>query len=629
MADLGYVRALLFWLGLAGLLAIGRIWPAESPFEAISLWWVACVAGASGSVVGCVLGHVGQDRPGASRWRIRAWVLTAASVALVRGLTSGPEFAAVITTRHRGLAARWQTFVVEGASWPGSRCRVRARGASGQSVRLLLAPELCPLASGDGLLILSRDLVPRLDPVLNRGGPQFSPRHAWVVGRGEGVAHSLAQLRQVAWQASRGADGRAFVVASTLGLSGALPPQRRNQLRRAGLGHLIAISGLHVGLAALFVFRGLLRVLGHLAHGVRVATLLSWVPVVAYVWATGAGPPAVRAAVMLAVCSVGGLLGRPTHGLTVLALACTMMLVANPGWVTQPGFQLSVAAMAVLVRTDSDAGVLRISWQLSWALAPLAWFHFGRAEGYGVLSNMVAIPVFSLWVLPTSLLAAAAIVVGVEPAVALDIPGAGAELLIELAARVAGWPSVPRWVWLVAAGVFLVVRLVRPVAWVRRWAPSRLACLAILVMAGVPGRMGPAESDFEWAAMGSARHASVVIASPHRGGPVCVVEPAGAPQRWPARLDAMGLPVPVAVADLASGRPHLLALRDVLVGLERFSSDPASCAERPEAALVSAALRRCNRIVGGRSWVRASRSGRLECRVPSGWVTLEHGLVTK
>src|SRR5690606_10451705 len=134
-----------------------------------------------------------------------------------------------------------------------------------------------------------------------------------------------------------------FVVASVIGQPAALAPERRADLRRAGLGHVVAVSGMNVAVAAALVQGPLLRIGMVLGVPLAAAALLAWLPVLAYLGVTGGEPPALRAAVMFGLAQFATLSGRPTHGLTTLALTAAAMLAWRPAWALDPGLHLSLA----------------------------------------------------------------------------------------------------------------------------------------------------------------------------------------------------------------------------------------------------------------------------------------------
>ena len=104
----------------------------------------------------------------------------------------------------------------------------------------------------------------------------------------------------------------ALVAASAAGMRQALSPTDREELRRAGMGHLIAVSGLHVALVGLLVQSSIRRVCAFLSVSSRGGLLLSWFALWAFVAFSGANPPAVRAAVMVTLLGVGEWIGRPS-----------------------------------------------------------------------------------------------------------------------------------------------------------------------------------------------------------------------------------------------------------------------------------------------------------------------------
>src|SRR5690606_891576 len=107
---------------------------------------------------------------------------------------------------------------------------------------------------------------------------------------------------QRAWVESRGDGAASLVMAAGLGLRAALDPEQREHLRAAGLGHLIAVSGLHIAIAAVWL-QFLARRLAP-SNPAR-ACVIAWLPLWGYVGLTGAAASAVRAAVMLTLVDLG------------------------------------------------------------------------------------------------------------------------------------------------------------------------------------------------------------------------------------------------------------------------------------------------------------------------------------
>lgn len=497
---------------------------------------------------------------------------------------------------------------VEGASTPaGARCEVVV-GPQGSSERWLLQvdPAQCPLTGGQDLWIRSGDLSvaggPRWpgdepgDPRRRGVDRSFAVRRVWPASASPGgYWAAVAAARQAGEAAARGAPDRGFVIAAVLGLPAALPPERREDLRAAGLGHLVAVSGMNVAVAALLLRGPLLRLGLLLGGGLTLGCALAWLPVAAYVGLTGAAAPAMRAAVMFTLVQLGALWGRPGHGYTLLALASAGLLACRPGWALDAGFQLSVAAMAVLVRPlrtgEGAPGLLKQSWEVAWVTCPIGLVHFGEASAWGVLTNLVAVPVFTIWVLPLGALGCLLWPwLGAE---ALAPAAWGGQVVLDVAAVVGELPAVPVWGLGLAAGVCVGIRLVRP-----RWPmPGFAAAGATIAAALWAGPRVAPERPPAWFAVGGSRQPALVV--PHEvTGDACVRDPGLHPGAWVGLLAALGYR---GVAEISASRgedpPHVVAVRAEIVaaGLWR----PTGGCEFPAIKPVRAAVKACLQRVGG------------------------------
>jgi ComEC/Rec2-related protein len=541
----------------------------------------------------------------------------------------------------RGQAEGLRELEIVGASFTGRACEVTAR-EPGRGVRVWLsAPvEACPLSQGQRVVVRAGGI--RLaEHVRLPGG--VDPRRL-VTARGAAVAVAVdalwtvepptstywqwvAAVRHRAWQWTRGDDAASFVVASALGVRVALSPSRRADVRRAGLGHLIAVSGLHVALAAWFVHVSCLRVAALLGRPPTWGVIASWLPLAGYVGLTGASPPAVRAALMLVLFGLGIVVGRPAHGLHVLAVAAAVMLLARPAWALDPGFQLSLAAMAALVRAPADTGLLGHSWRISWAILPVSSIYFGETGAYSVVSNLVAIPLFTLWVLPAALVGFF-LTAWLGP-VALVPAARGAEIVLDLSAAIAELPPVS----LGAATLVAVLGLV-VLPWarrhpsLRRLAPPWLASMAtIAAWAWVTSR--PTVDPGAWLAVGKPRvHAVVAVASDEMGRFGCLRGTTLGAAAWLRVFDELGIDR-IAAVDPIDARepenaPHLRALRKAFQRERRWGGDAASC-RQPDAETVALALERCSkRIGGGRSVVLApTEHAPMRCFVAGAFEAME------
>lgn len=534
---------------------------------------------------------------------------------------------------HGGVAARapgpfpeGQGLVmleVSGASMPrGGHCEVEVRPVgSAQRWRLRVDPARCPLSQGQSLWVSAGDLSSPATPRWPGDGagrspePMFQAEQVWLAtGASGGYWDAVARLRDAGDAAARGAPARGFVLAAVLGLPAALPPAMRSDLRRAGLGHLVAVSGMNVAVAALLLRAPLLRLGLWLGGSPALGSALAWLPVAAYVGLTGAAAPAVRAAVMFTLVQLGVLCGRPAHGMTTLALAAAGLLAWWPAWARDPGFQLSMAAMAVLLRPvapgEASPGLLAQSWQVTWATCPIGLLHFGHAGVWGVLSNLVAVPVFTLWVAPLGTIGC---LVWPWTGPWVLTPAAwGGQLILDLAAVLARAPEVPI-DWLIAAAVVMLVSWWARRGW-RCWLPGPWICGATII-AAIWSRPAVGPTPPKWFAVGGAREYALVVPAVDRSL-ACIRDPNLYPEGWPPLLRALGYR---GVAGLAIRKgedpPHVVELRTELAREGMWL--PGVC-EDVEIA-VRPALKACLARTGQSS--AAVRVGP-ECYVGGAWASL-------
>ena len=237
---------------------------------------------------------------------------------------------------------------------------------------------------------------------------------------------SLASALQRAMPAPESGLAQALL----LGIRTELPAGVKDSFRTAGMSHLLAISGLHVGIVLA------------LALGVGSATLGNGNPLVIFgamatVWVyavmSGLDPPVVRAAIMGSLALVQGLTGRGMRGLTALVLAAGVMVCADPTLLTSLSFQLSFTAMAgvivglplitlfsgavATISGGANTGASRwlqygltlllasivISTTTTLATVPLIAMHFGEIPVMSVPATILAMPA-----MPMALVAAAA-----------------------------------------------------------------------------------------------------------------------------------------------------------------------------------------------------------------------------
>jgi competence protein ComEC len=321
------------------------------------------------------------------------------------------------------------------------------------------------------------------------------------------------RIRQAMERAGVKGDPRAILGALVLGEREAVGQQLRRTFARAGVSHLLAVSGLHLTLLAggvLLVLRRLLLRVPWLARRTdvrRVAAPLAVLAAVAYTVLTGAAPSTVRACVMSCACFLGLCCARRPDLTRPLGLAAVLLIAADPLNLLRPGFQLSFAAVIGIglaaSRRPHGSGLLAGVRSLALATlaatlitAPVVAHHFHEVSWVGLLTNLVAIPATTFVLLPLALIGA---VLGLIHPIAgkplLVAAGWAADGLHRLCAvagghdaAILGWS--PSWLTTVACCLAVLAVLLRT----RRRAWLALAALVFVVSAGQAAmrRLSPA-----------------------------------------------------------------------------------------------------------------------------------------
>ncbi len=326
-----------------------------------------------------------------------------------------------------------------------------------------------------------------------------------------------------------GGDGASLVKAVTLGERQGIDDAQWTAFRRSGTSHLVAISGLHIGLVFGFVFTTislLSRLCPMLLRHVpaqRMAAIVALPPTVFYAHLAGFSLPTQRAALMLAVFYIAYLLGRRVMGWHTVCIALAAVVLLDPFATLSQGFWLSFGAVGAIVlyanrrrvanaASDGIGSPLRFgghmasiarSWLLvqcavSVAVVPMAGLFFDQLSLASPLFNLVAIPWFSVAVVPPALLGVLAWLADL-PAMAaacLSLSAQGADVMQEVLTVA----SKPAFVSLdcgpvEVARLVLVLILVAGVVAKRRDVP--LAALSLAMLIAVDRVSPPPDGAFE------------------------------------------------------------------------------------------------------------------------------------
>lgn len=212
-------------------------------------------------------------------------------------------------------------------------------------------------------------------------------------------------------------EGMALIKALTLGDKSAISSQQWSVLSKTGTNHLMAISGLHIGLLAgmvyWLVFKSWLRFPSMRYSAPQIAAIISLMAAFFYAAMAGFAIPTQRALIMLAVLSVTILLRRNVRVLNVLASAFLLVILLNPLAVLSVGFYLSFLAVFYIIYAFSSRlgretryiTSLKIHWVVALGLLPSLLLFFQQVSIISPIANMLAVPIVSFIVVPVSLLA--------------------------------------------------------------------------------------------------------------------------------------------------------------------------------------------------------------------------------
>lgn len=325
-------------------------------------------------------------------------------------------------------------------------------------------------------------------------------------GHGPGLAVTRLRMALSAGLRARlpGEPG-GFVAAILTGDRSGVGLETTEALRRSNLAHLLAISGLHMGLLTGVVYgalRGGLALIPFLALRLparKIAALGALAAASFYLLLSGGNVATQRAFVMVAVMLIAVLADRQAISLRSVAIAALIVLVWRPEALLSAGFQMSFAATVALVAVfgllraqppDMQAGItgkrparhkrvprmlLRLrdlvlcSAVAGMATAPIAAAQFHRLADYGLLANLLSVPLMGAVVMPAAVLSALLWPLGLE--------GAGLWLM----------QICTRWILGVAQWVAALDGAVRPVAAPPPWVMPVLA-LGALWLIMWPGR---------------------------------------------------------------------------------------------------------------------------------------------
>ncbi len=340
-------------------------------------------------------------------------------------------------------------------------------------------------------LIMTGHLSPPAGPA-EPGGFDFQ-RHAWFLQLGAVGYTRTPVLRYAApevpdWRmrifaarmaistavqdAMPGETG-AFAAAIMTGDRSAMGQETLADLRRSNLAHLLAISGLHMGLLTGFIFAvvryglALIPTIALRWPTKKIAAVCALFVGAFYLALSGGNVATERAFIMVAVMLVAVLLDRRALTLRAVAMAAIIVLVWQPEALTGPGFQMSFAATTALVAvfgylrrfdmhrlpkwSQAVLSVVISSGVAGLATAPFAAAHFNQISHFGLVANLLSVPLMGVLVMPAAVLAVCLAPLGLWAA-GLWFMDIGLRWILFVADRVSGLEGAvghvhaPQWV---------------------------------------------------------------------------------------------------------------------------------------------------------------------------------------
>lgn len=297
-------------------------------------------------------------------------------------------------------------------------------------------------------------------------------------------------------------DAAAMTAALLNGAQSGISKDVLQDMRVSGLSHLLSISGVHVSMMGLLIYfplRALMALIPWVAlHWPvrKIAACGAMVATILYIFLVGPQAPTLRSALSTGLVMFAILVDRRAMSMRLVTLAAAAVMLIQPDGVMGPSFQMSFAAVLAMVaayekpfdkalagnsllaassapeetqKTDEETSIS--FWRRSWlktalrhlrdvvltslvataATTPFTIFHFQTFSFYGVVANMIAIPLTSFWIMPCILLTYLTAPFGLD-GIFITGAGWGVDGVIAMAHAVAAWPfaqlhmpAMPAW----------------------------------------------------------------------------------------------------------------------------------------------------------------------------------------
>lgn len=316
-----------------------------------------------------------------------------------------------------------------------------------------------------------------------------------------GLDSLRAELTRWISENSRSERADGILSALAVGDRQGIEEREWDVFRQTGTSHLMAISGLHIGLVSglfFFLFRWLWSIPSRLLLMVpaqQAGAVGGFLGALGYAALAGFAIPTQRALIMVSVVMAMILLKRAVAPWTIYFTALIAILLLDPFAVLSAGFWLSFGAVGLILyglaeRRGGESKwltMIRIQWVLAIGMLPMLLFLFRQGSLIAPVANIIAVPWVSLIVVPLNLLASLLHLLSIS----------GAEQLLRLSAEMFEWIwPLLEWfsdlalshfgfhqpeLWTVLLAMVGAILILSPVGWSRRW-PGVVALLPLLLL---------------------------------------------------------------------------------------------------------------------------------------------------
>lgn len=269
----------------------------------------------------------------------------------------------------------------------------------------------------------------------------------------EQIRHSIDKIIEKYLPRNTAIIAKALITGNTAGIT----KQIRSNFSNSGTAHILAISGLHIGIIGFFIFliaRLFLCCIAPISmfyDTKKIAAIISWLIVLFYLQISGCSVSSIRAFIMHTVVVIAILLDRTALTMRSVAIAATIIMIYSPEVIMFPSFQMSFGAViAIIAYVESEFSAPQFLKWLSEVIVTtviasiptsiISVSVFNQLTLNSILANIVSIPLMTFYIMPMLMFALFLIPLGISQFIIL-LAGFGIDLLMKIAEKTAQLPG--------------------------------------------------------------------------------------------------------------------------------------------------------------------------------------------